>query len=395
MANDILVINAGSSSIKVSLFAISDPEPHLELSGQVEGIGTDHPRAVAKNAKSEIVLDERWPAGDGPKDHGQAMTFVVDRLRNSRPNWKPAGIGHRIVHGGTKYPAPVLIDGECRAFLNSLVAMAPLHIPGNLKGIDAAMAAFPNVPEVACFDTSFHQGRAFVSETYGLPREYYDQGVRRFGFHGLSYEYVVHAMRKLAPKVADGRMVVAHLGNGASMCAINAGKSIETTMGYTAIDGLPMGTRCGQLDPGVVLALLINKKMQPMEIVELLHKKSGLLGLSGLSSDMRDLLASDSLGAQQAIEYFVYRATYYVGALAAVLGGIDGLVFTGGIGEHAAPIRGQICRNLTWLGLELDERKNDRHEICLTTQGSRVTAWAVPANEELMISLHVQRLLRV
>jgi len=393
MANDILVINAGSSSIKVSLFADESSGPKLEIHGQIEGLGTPRTRATAKNANKQVVLDEQWPNGNGPKDHGEAMNFIVDKLRANRPNWKPAGIGHRIVHGGTRYPSPVRIDAECLEFLKALIPMAPLHIPGNLKGLEAATRAFPDVPEIACFDTSFHQGRSFVSDTYGLPREYYEQGVRRFGFHGLSYEYIVRTMRSIAPNVAKGRMVVAHLGNGASMCAIQDGKSMETTMGYTAIDGLPMGTRCGQLDPGVVLALLVNKKMPPMDVIELLHKRSGLLGLSGLSSDMRDLLASDNSNAKQAVDYFVYRATYFVGALAAAMNGIDGLVFTGGIGEHAAPIRERVCRNLAWLGIDLDGSANDQHKSCITTPASKVSTWVVPTNEEMMIALHVRELL--
>lgn len=393
MPAEILVINAGSSSIKVSLFEQTAGEPKLILNGLVEGIGTDHPHAVAKDADKKVLLEEKWPGGGGPMDHGSAMALVVAKLTENRPGWKPIGIGHRIVHGGMKYAKPVVIDGECRAFLNDLVGMAPLHIPANLKGVNAATSAFPGVPQIACFDTSFHHGREFVSQAYGLPREFYDQGVRRYGFHGLSYEYIVHAMRKIAPDIAKGRMVVAHLGNGASMTAIRAGKSIETTMGYTAVDGLPMGTRCGQLDPGVILAMLIQRKLNPMQILDITHKQSGLLGLSGISSDMRDLLASNSVSAQQALDYFVHRITYYIGALAATMSGIDALVFTGGIGEHAAPIRERVCRNLAWLGLELDVAANQNNQTCITNAKSKLSAWVVPTNEELMIAMHVDELL--
>lgn len=395
MSPEILVINAGSSSIKVSLFEATTDGPRLEIYGQIEGLGTPQQRGMARNAKGEVIVDENWPSGNGPKDHGAAMALVVDRLTRGRPDWRPAGVGHRVVHGGTRYAGPVQIDEGCRSFLDALVGLAPLHIPGNLKGIDAAAQAFPGVPQVACFDTSFHRGREFVSEAFALPRELFHEGVRRFGFHGLSYEYIVRRMRAIAPDVARGRMIVAHLGNGASMCAIRDGRSVETTMAFTAVDGLPMGTRCGQLDPGVVLYLMIRKKMNPMEVLELLHKRSGLLGLSGVSSDMRELLASKEPYASEAIDYFVYRATGFVGALAAALGGVDGLVFTAGIGEHAAPIRERICRNLEWLGVELDPSANSKHETRITTPNSRVSVWVVPTNEELMIAQHVVDLLKI
>jgi acetate kinase len=392
MTAEILVINAGSSSIKVSLFKRNAGEPTLLMNGLVEGLGTDRPHAVAKDAHKTVLFNQTWPAGQGPADHGQAMALVVEKLTENRPDWKPSGIGHRIVHGGMKYAQPTVIDAECQAFLTELVGMAPLHIPGNLKGIEAATRAFPGVPQIACFDTSFHHGRSFVSQTYGLPREYFDQGVRRYGFHGLSYEYIVHAMRKLAPDVAKGRMIVAHLGNGASMTAIHDGRSIETTMGYTAVDGLPMGTRCGQLDPGVILAMLIQRKLNPMQVLDITHKQSGLLGISGISSDMRDLLASTDPKARDAIDYFVHRIVYYVGALAAAMGGIDALVFTGGIGENAAPIRQMVCERLVWLGLELDAMANDTHQPRISKVDSKVSAWAVPTNEELMIAMHVAKL---
>lgn len=386
MPAEILVFNAGSSSIKVSLFEHDGGEPTLKLHGQIEGLGTPHPRGKATDASGQIVHDEHWPNGDGPKDHAAAMAVIVGLLTRDRPGWKPTGIGHRVVHGGMRFSAPGLIDAECRQFLDELVTLAPLHIPANLKGIDAAATAFPGVPQVACYDTAFHQGRAFEAEAYALPRNYFDEGIRRYGFHGLSYEYVTRAMQRIAPEVARGRMIVAHLGNGASMCAIRNGRSIETTMGFTAVDGLPMGTRCGQLDPGVLLYLQHVRGMTVPQLIELTHKQSGLLGLSGISSDMRDLLASTDANARSAIDYFVYRVTYFVGALTATLGGLDGLVFTGGIGEHAAPIRERVCRSLNWLGIEFDQSAKGPR---ITTTASKVSAWVVPTDEEGMIARHV------
>jgi acetate kinase len=323
------------------------------------------------------------------------MAFVVARLTADRPGWRPAAIGHRIVHGGTRHQQPVRIDAAVRAYLETLIPLAPLHEPPNLQGIDAATAAFPGVPQVACFDTAFHHGRPFAADAYALPRSFYDQGVRRYGFHGLSYEYIVRAMRQLAPEVAAGRMVVAHLGNGASLCAIRAGRCVETTMGFTALDGPPMGTRCGQLDPSVVLYLQREHHLTADQVSDLLWKQSGLLGVSGLSPDMRDLLGSADPHAREAIDLFVYRVTYLVGALAAVLGGMDGLVFTAGIGERAVLIRERICRNLAWMGLELDPAANAANARRISTAGAKVSAWAVPTDEERMIALQVGEVLQM
>jgi acetate kinase len=361
VAAEILVLNAGSSNLKVGLFRAgggNEPEPLLR----------------------ETV---DWSA-----DHA-ALADIIGRMSQGRPGWQPAGIGHRIVHGGTRHAAPVRVDAAVRAELEALVPLAPLHQPANLAGIDAAERAFPGVPQVACFDTAFHRSRPFVSEAFALPREYFDSGVRRYGFHGLSYESVAQSMRRLAPDVAAGRLVVCHLGNGASLCAMQNGRSVETTMGFTALDGLPMGTRCGQLDPGVLLYLLDHDKRPAAEVAELLYRRSGLLGLSGVSSDMRELLASDSEQARAAVDYFVYRVTYFMGALTAALGGLDGVVFTGGIGENAAVIRERICRNLGWLGLELDAAANAVHGPRISTSASRVSAWVVPTDEDRVIAAHV------
>jgi acetate kinase len=395
MSDDVLVINAGSSSIKISLFGPGGADgPELQMAGQVEGIGTA-PHAILHRASKEVLIDRRWPDGDGPCDHDQSMAFIVRVLSDLRAGWEPAGVGHRVVHGATLYREPTVIDATVRANLEALIPLAPLHQPANLEGIDAAARAFPDAVQVACFDTAFHQGHPWVADTFALPRDLYEQGLRRYGFHGLSYAYITRAMRRIAPEVARGRMIVAHLGNGASMCAIRDGRSIDSTMSFTALDGLAMGTRCGQIDPGVLLYLLDTTEMTVAELSDLLYKKSGLLGLSGLGSDMRDLLASDSLHARQAVDYFIYRATCTAGSLAAALGGVDGLVFTGGIGEHAAEIRARICRGLTWMGLELDEAANDTGGACISTSPSAVSAWVVPTNEERMIAISVAEVLRV
>jgi acetate kinase len=395
MSDDVLVINAGSSSIKISLFGPGGADgPELQVAGQVEGIGTA-PHAILRHASKEVLIDRCWPAGDGPCDHDQTMAFIVRVLSDLRAGWKPAGVGHRVVHGATRYREPTIIGATVRADLEALIPLAPLHQPANLEGIDAAAKAFPDAVQVACFDTAFHQGHPWVADTYALPRDLYEQGIRRYGFHGLSYAYITRAMRRIAPEVARGRMIVAHLGNGASMCAIRDGRSIDSTMSFTALDGLAMGTRCGQIDPGVLLYLLDVKGMTVAELSDLLYKKSGLLGLSGLGSDMRDLLASDNSHARQAVDYFIYRATCTAGSLAAALGGVDGIVFTGGIGEHAAEIRARICRGLTWMGLELDEAANDAGGACISKSPSAVSAWVVPTNEERMIAISVAEVLRV
>ncbi|MBI3411294.1 MAG: acetate/propionate family kinase [Planctomycetes bacterium] len=394
MNRDILVLNAGSSSIKVSLFRLeSGSDPTLELSGQIDGIGTPHPSAIAKTPARGTLFEERWPAGDGPRDHEAAMTFVVRMLKNRDGAWKPAAVGHRVVHGGVHYRAPTFITPDVHAVLKKLSPLAPLHLPPNLEGIDAATRAFPDAVQVACFDTSFHQGHPWVADTYALPRAMYEEGIRRYGFHGLSYAYIARAMKTVAPAIAQGRLVVAHLGNGASLCALRDGHSVDSTMGFTALDGLPMGTRSGQIDPGVLLYLTTVKRMPPEELMDLLYRKSGLLGLSGISSDVRDLLASDRPEAAQAVDYFVYRVATHVGALAAGLGGLDGVVFTGGIGENAALIRERVCDQLRWLGIDLDRAANEKHGPRITPATSKISAWVVPTNEEKMIAMYVRELI--
>jgi acetate kinase len=296
------------------------------------------------------------------------------------------------VHGGTRYAQPIAVDEKVLADLEVLVPLAPLHQPHNLAAIDAAAHALPGIPQVACFDTAFHRGHEQVSELYALPYEMYEAGIRRYGFHGLSYEYIAGQLPTVAPALAGGRVVVAHLGSGASMCGLHAGRSVDSTMGFTALDGLPMGTRTGQLDPGVTLFLLQSRGYSAADLEALFYKKSGLLGISGVSNDMRDLLASEKPRARLAIDHFVHRIAREAGALAASLGGIDGFVFTAGIGERSAPIRARVAERLRWLGLEFDAEANERGGPCISRPGSRVSCWVVPTNEELMIARHTARL---
>jgi acetate kinase len=394
LAGDILVLNAGSSSIKLSLFARGGGDgPERLLDGQFEGIGAT-PHATARNAHGDVLLDQHWPEGQGPTDHNQALAYLLPGLTAQHATWRPAAVGHRVVHGGSHFREPVLVTAVERRQMEELVPLAPLHQPHNLKGIDAVARLFPDVPQVACFDTSFHRDHPWVADTYGLPRSFYAEGVRHYGFHGLSYAYIVRAMRRLAPTVAAGRMVVAHLGNGASMCAIHDGRSMDSTMGFTPLDGLLMGTRCGQIDPAVLLYLLREKRMSLEALSDLLYYQSGLKGLSGLSSDMRNLLASSAPEARQAVDFFVYRVTCSAGALAAALGGIDGLVFTGGIGENSAEIRARVCRGLAWLGLEFDEAANNAGKRSIAAASSKISAWNVPTDEAHMIAIHVQEILQ-
>jgi len=389
MPGTILVLNAGSSSIKVGVFGPGGADgPERLLAGQVEGIGT-RPHAMAKTGRGAVVLDQHWPEGEGPVDHEEALALILRGLTKDDRDWQPVAVGHRVVHGGPHFSAPAVFDADVRRQLEELVPLAPLHQPHNLKGIAAATAAFPKAVQIACFDTAFHRTHPWVADTYALPRKYYADGIRRYGFHGLSYDFVARAMRRLAPSVAAGRMVVAHLGNGASLCAIRDGKAVDTTMGFTPLDGLPMGTRCGQIDPGVLLHLLMHAGLTSEELTTLLYHQSGLLGMSGLSSDMRDLLNAATPAAADAVDYFVYHVTRAVASMTAALGGLDGLVFTAGIGEHAPAIRKRICGNLAWMGLALDEVANNHGGPCISQPGSKVSAWVVPTDEERMIAVHV------
>jgi acetate kinase len=390
MSDALLVLNAGSSSLKFSVFANEEP-PQPLLRGQLEGLLTQ-PRFVARD--DTAVIDAReWPPGT-QLGHRGAIEFLFTWGRGrALGEHRIVATGHRVVHGGTKFTAPVLIDAETLAELEALVPLAPLHQPHNVAAIKAVAQMAPALPQVACFDTAFHRAQPAVAQAFALPRRYADEGVRRYGFHGLSYEYIASVLPKMDRRAAKGRTVVAHLGNGASMCAMKSGRSVATTMSFTALDGLVMGTRCGAIDPGVLLYLIDRYGMNSRALQQLLYEQAGLLGVSGLSSDMRELLSSADARAAEALELFVYRINRELGSLAAALGGLDALAFTGGIGENAASIRARVCRDASWLGLELDEEVNEKGGPCISRTGSRVSAWVIPTNEELMIALHTRRVL--
>jgi acetate kinase len=387
-----VVINAGSSSLKFSVFGRPGGESwRLEARGQVEGIGTA-PRFSAKGGTGQSVGEYTLDAS--VRDGRTALGFVADWLRERYGGSGPVrGVGHRIVHGGARYTGPTIVTPEILEDLKSLIPLAPLHQPYNLAAIEAVWERIPGVPQVACFDTSFHRGQPAVAEIVALPPEIRNAGVQRYGFHGLSYEYIASVLPSVAPAIAGGRVIVAHLGSGASLCALKNGKSMDSTLGFTALDGLCMGTRPGAVDPGVILYLFQGLGLSPKEVETILYKKSGLLGISGISNDMRALLASSEPAARLAVDYFVYRAAKEIGALAAALGGIDGLVFTAGIGENSAEIRKRICRASAWLGIELDEEANAGQGPCISTTRSNVSAWMIPTNEELMIARHTGILL--
>ena len=383
-----LVLNAGSSSLKFALYPLGRSAAGGRVRGEIEGIGGSA-RFTARRGGGDV---ETRDAGRAVRDARSALGFLLEWLERSHPG-RISAVGHRVVHGGAKRTGPAVVDSALLGELRALVPLAPLHQPRSLDGIDAVSERLPGVPQVACFDTSFHRGHAPVADLVPLPREIRRAGVQRYGFHGLSYEYVASVLPERAPEIAGGRVVVAHLGSGASLCALRGRKSVDSTLGFTALDGLCMGTRPGALDPGVVLHLFQDLGLSAAEVEALLYKRSGLLGISGVSSDMRELLASSEPDARLAVDYFVYRAAKEIGALAAVHGGLDGLVFTAGIGERSADVRERICQASAWLGLELDPDANGRHGPCISNAGSAVSAWVIPTNEELMIARHTAQLL--
>jgi len=388
-----LVLNAGSSSVKFCVYRRPEAATwRLEGKGQIEGIGTA-PHLKAKDAKGSLLADRQLDTGisDGRK----AISALAEWLGSHYSGARVLGVGHRVVHGGPSLAHPVLITPDVLAELRRLIPLAPLHQPYNLAAIEAAAERLPGVPQVACFDTSFHRGQPAVAELVPLPREICRDGVQRYGFHGLSYEYIASVLPDVAPEIATGRVIVAHLGSGASLCAIKNGKSVDSTLGFTALDGLCMGTRPGAIDPGVILYLFQNLGLGVKDVETMLYKKSGLLGISGISNDMRDLLSSTEPAARLAVDYFVYQAAKQIGALTAVLGGIDGLVFTAGIGENSAEIRQRICRASAWLGVELDEAANAQRGPRISPPSSKVSAWVIPTDEELMIARHTGRLLGI
>ena len=387
----ILVVNAGSSSVKFQVFSV-EGEGKLRrlIKGQMDGIGS-RPRLRASGADSDPLADRAYPieaVPDVPAAMGIAGGWLRDELRIS-----PMAVGHRVVHGGPDYDRPVLIDHGVVARLERFVALAPLHQPHNLAPIRSLLANFPTLPQVACFDTAFHRTHDAVADYYAIPHQLHAEGVRRYGFHGLSYEYVAKTLPQVAPEIAKGRVIVAHLGSGASMCALKGGRSIESTMGFTALDGLPMGTRPGQIDPGVVLYLLSEKGMSASNAQNFLYRDCGLKGLSGVSNDMRELETSEDPKAKLAVDYFVYRVGLNAGMLAAALQGLDAFVFTAGIGENSVRIRARIADQLGWLGVTLDEAENSRHARLISRSDSRIPVYVIPTDEELMIAQHTLSLL--
>ncbi|AWK86467.1 acetate/propionate family kinase [Azospirillum thermophilum] len=388
----LLVINAGSSSLKFSVFRDDGQgDPAAAINGQISGIGTT-PVFEAKDAKRAPLATRSWTGGEAP-DRAGLLRFLLDWIEEHLDGATLAAAGHRVVHGGTRYAAPVRLTPEVMDELEGFVPLAPLHQPHNLAAIRALAEAHPELVQVACFDTAFHRGQPWQAQTFALPRELTEEGVRRYGFHGLSYEYIARRLPQIAPGLADGRVVVAHLGSGASMCAIHGGRSVDSTMGFTALDGLPMGTRCGTIDPGVLIYLMREKGMDAGCIERLLYNRSGLLGVSGVSNDMRALLESIDPHAEQAVELFCFRIAKETGALASSMGGIDALVFTAGIGERSAPVRARVGDKLGWLGVAIDEEANEANRSCISTPASRIPVYVIPTDEELMIALHTRNAL--
>ncbi|MGJ9416596.1 acetate/propionate family kinase [Massilia sp. CMS3.1] len=386
-ANDkVLVLNTGSSSIKFSLFG--GTAPSLLFKGRIENLFSGPTRFVVQDTSNEVVHEQSWP---DPLDHAAGMRALLDYLAQQPGGRDLRAVGHRIVHGGALYSGPQWLDDTVLTALEALVALAPLHLPHNLAAVRAAIAMAPGVPQVGCFDTAFHRAQPELAQAFALPPDITDLGIRRYGFHGLSYEYIAGRLPDADPALASARVVAAHLGNGASMCAMARGRSVASSMGFTAVDGLPMGTRCGAVDPGVVLYLIDQLGMDVAAVQDLLYLRSGLLGVSGISSDMRTLEASGEPRAQLAIDLMVYRIGRELGSMAAALGGIDALVFSGGIGENSVALRAAVCRDAAWLGVTLDPEANAAPGggvVRISTASSTVSVWVVPANEELMIARH-------
>jgi acetate kinase len=382
MAECIAVVNAGSSSVKFAFYD-SAGEETLMLRGQVEQIGVSPSLSVSGPDGTEVE-QRSWPAeGFG---HMQAMKAILETAREHLAGSTINGVGHRVVHGGTLFTAPIRISDAIIAELEELSPLAPLHQPHNLAPIKAIAENMPDIPQVACFDTAFHQSQPHLAHTFALPRELSEAGIRRYGFHGLSYDYVSHKLLEVAPEIATKRLIIAHLGNGASLCALHEGRSVATTMGFTAVEGLMMGTRCGSIDPGVLIYLMDERGMGARELEMLVYKQSGLLGVSGISSDMRTLRASNDPKAKEAIDLFIYRIVREIGSLAAALGGLDGLVFTGGIGQRDLKTRSEVAAGCAWLGAELDDERNRRGEGLISSDSSKLPIWVVTTDEERVVA---------
>ncbi|SMF69886.1 acetate kinase [Azospirillum oryzae] len=391
MSNAILVINAGSSSLKFSVFRDhGGGDPVVTINGQISGIGTQ-PVFEAKDAQRRPLAEKSWGAGEA-SDRTALLSYLLDWIEERLEGATLIAAGHRVVHGGVRHAAPVLLTSSVLDELDGLVPLAPLHQPHNLAAIRALAEAHPELPQVACFDTAFHRNQPWQAQTFAIPRELTEEGVRRYGFHGLSYEYISRRLPEIAPELGDSRVVVAHLGSGASMCAIHGGRSVDSTMGFTALDGLPMGTRCGTIDPGVLIYLM-RKGMDAGAIEKMLYNKSGLLGVSGISNDMRALLESSDPHAQEAVELFCFRIAKETGALAASMGGVDAVVFTAGIGERSAPVRARVGDKLAWMGVEIDAAANEANATKISTSRSRLPVYVIPTDEERMIALHTRKVL--
>jgi acetate kinase len=384
--NSIGIVNAGSATLKFSLLSAGDMVLRVLIERLGEGEG---PSAVIKDGKGGAVFDGPIPA----RNHQDALAWLFGWMGQERPGLSLAAVGHRVVHGGDSLQKPILVTPEVIGLIESLVYLAPLHQPHNLSPIRFIADRFPKLPQVACFDTAFHATQSKIERMFALPREWSEKGIKRYGFHGLSYEYIASCLPAIDGRAANGMTIVCHLGNGASLCGLLSGRSVATTMAFTALEGLPMGTRCGAIDPGVLLYLLDQENVAVGELTDLLYKRSGLLGISGSSSDMRDLLADPSAEAAEAVEYFCYRVARDIGSLAAALGGLDALVFTGGIGEHAAPVRARICELSRWLGIAIDPVANAEGRTALHALGSATHVLVIPTDEEGMIAKHVLRLI--
>lgn len=392
MTEGILVVNAGSSTLKFSLFTIAPDGPALDIRGQMDGIFTA-PHLSVKDCRGETIYDRSWTESFDT-GHESAVDRVIDYLMADYADFRVLAVGHRVTHGGLKFTAPVRVTPASLAELEELIPLAPMHQPRNLAIIRRALDRNPRIPQIACFDTAFHRAAPRVSQLFGLPLDYADAGVIRYGFHGLSYEYIASALPNFDERAAAGKTIVLHLGNGASMCALAERKSVASTMGFSVLDGLIMGTRSGSLDPGILLYLMNARGMDSREIENLFYHRSGLLGISGVSSDMRDLLKSEEPHAKLAVDLFVYRIGREMGSLAAALGGLDAIVFTGGIGEHSAPIRERVCETAAWLGVKLNRKSNRRHGPRISSMRSMVAAWVIPTDEELDIARHTVACLR-
>ncbi len=388
----ILVINSGSSSIKFGLFTRDKTQTLIKVvQGTIENTGA-HPHFFAKNNQNHLLAEHQWQQAS---DYDELLIYLINWIEAYLQPHQLTAIGHRVVHGGLSYLGPQLITEQVVAQLRELVPLAPLHQPKNLMAIDLLIKRYPKLSQVACFDTAFHATNSRISRLYGLPIEFAEQGIMRFGFHGLSYEYIAQQLVSISPQAAGGRMIVAHLGSGASLCALVKGKSVATTMGFSTLDGLLMSTRCGALDPAVILYCLKEKNMTVEAIENLLYQQSGLLGVSGISGDMHELLASDNAQAKEAIDLFIYRITREIGSLVAVMGGLDALVFTAGIGESAAEIRAKICEQSAWLGICLAPELNNKNACCISLPDSSISVWVIPTDEEQMIAQHALALIKI